>query len=113
MATPLTTTVGSESTELTPNPKDASSNYPYTKNELPDLEYTLHTRKWYIAVFWALVLFDSVAIPLALYFGLFFGTHLSHNAGETRRIIWKLPLFTWRTHSFQYLYRRTRRSLNI
>src|ERR1700761_3476505 len=111
MATTPTTAAGSVSTELPLNSKYPSSNSPYAKKELPDLEYTLHTRKWYIALFWSLVLFDSVAIPLALYFGLFFGTHLSHNAGETRRIIWKLPLFTWRTLSFQYLYRRTGRGL--
>ncbi|KAI9668247.1 MAG: hypothetical protein M1821_001067 [Bathelium mastoideum] len=46
----------------------------------PPLEYSLRIRKWSILLFWSLVFLDSVAMPIALYFGLFYGTHLSHNA---------------------------------
>jgi hypothetical protein len=46
----------------------------------PDLNYTLRTRKKSLAIFWALVLIDCIAVPIALYFGLWYGTNLSHNA---------------------------------
>lgn len=47
----------------------------------PPLNYTLRTRKKGIAIFWTLILLDTVAMPIALYFGLWYGTNLSHNAG--------------------------------
>lgn len=46
----------------------------------PELKYTLRTRKKSIAIFWTLIVLDCVAMPIALYFGLFYGTGLSHNA---------------------------------
>lgn len=46
----------------------------------PSLDYTLRTRKRSIIIFWSLILFDSIAIPIALYFGLWYGTSLSPNA---------------------------------
>jgi len=49
------------------------------RNELPSLEYTLHKRKWSILIFWSLVLIDSIAMPISLYFGLTAGTSLSSN----------------------------------
>ena len=32
-----------------------------------------------IFIFWFLILFDSIVMPLALYFGLWYGTNLSPN----------------------------------
>ncbi|OCL08276.1 hypothetical protein AOQ84DRAFT_44193 [Glonium stellatum] len=46
----------------------------------PDLNYTLRTRKKSIAIFWTLIILDCVAMPIALYFGLWYGTSLSPNA---------------------------------
>ncbi|KAF2099138.1 hypothetical protein NA57DRAFT_39372 [Rhizodiscina lignyota] len=46
----------------------------------PELNYTLKTRYKWIAFFWSLVLIDIVFLPIALYFGLWYGTSLSHNA---------------------------------
>lgn len=46
----------------------------------PPLNYTLRTRKLSIAFFWSLILFDSIAVPIGLYFGLWYGTSLSPNA---------------------------------
>ena len=45
----------------------------------PPLDYSIRVRKWSIVFFWSLVLLDSIAMPIALYFGLFYGTSLSHN----------------------------------
>jgi hypothetical protein len=47
----------------------------------PDLNYTLRTRIKWIVFFWTLVVLDCVCMPIALYFGLWYGTNLSHNAG--------------------------------
>ena len=47
--------------------------------EPPPLNYTLHTRKLSIFIFWFLILFDSIVMPIALYFGLWYGTDLSPN----------------------------------
>lgn len=46
----------------------------------PSLHYTLRTRKLYITIFWALILIDSIAIPLVLYFCLHYLTSLSANS---------------------------------
>ena len=48
----------------------------------PDLNYGLRSRKLSIAIFWTLIVLDCVAMPIALYFGLWYGTSLSPNAGE-------------------------------
>lgn len=48
----------------------------------PPLNYSLRTRKKSLAIFWFLIFLDCICMPLALYFGLWYGTHLSHNAGE-------------------------------
>lgn len=46
----------------------------------PSLEYSVASRKWKIIFFWTVVTFDSVAMPIALYFALWYGTDLSPNA---------------------------------
>jgi len=46
----------------------------------PSLNYTLQTRKSSIAIFWTLILLDSIAIPIVLYFTLWYLTSLSPNA---------------------------------
>lgn len=45
----------------------------------PPLDYDLRSRKKSIAIFWFLILFDSIAMPLGLYFALWYGTDLSPN----------------------------------
>jgi len=47
--------------------------------EPPPLNYELWSRKWSILWFWGLIVFDCVAMPLALYFCLHYYTHLSPN----------------------------------
>lgn len=39
----------------------------------PRLDYTLRTRKWAIFMFWSFIIFDSAVMPIALYFGLWYG----------------------------------------
>ena len=46
----------------------------------PDLNYSLRPRMRGIAFFWTLIALDCVALPIALYFGLWYGTSLSPNA---------------------------------
>ncbi|OCK79078.1 hypothetical protein K432DRAFT_355609 [Lepidopterella palustris CBS 459.81] len=46
----------------------------------PPLNYSLHPRKKSIAIFWSLIILDCVCMPIALYFGLWYGTSLSPNA---------------------------------
>lgn len=41
--------------------------------EPPKLNYTLRTRKFAIFFFWTVIVFDSVVMPIALYFGLWYG----------------------------------------
>lgn len=45
----------------------------------PSLRYTIHNRKWAITRFWLLILFDSIAVPLVLYYTLWYLTDLSPN----------------------------------
>ena len=47
--------------------------------EPPPLNYTLWTRKLSIFIFWSLILIDSIAMPLVLYFCLWYLTDLSPN----------------------------------
>lgn len=46
----------------------------------PPLEYSLRSRWRSILFFWSLVFIDVVCVPIVLYFALWYGTHLSHNA---------------------------------
>lgn len=45
----------------------------------PALDFDLRARRKSIFIFWFLILFDSICMPLALYFGLWYGTSLSPN----------------------------------
>ncbi|KAJ5166010.1 hypothetical protein N7492_006306 [Penicillium capsulatum] len=47
--------------------------------EPPPLPYSLYTRKKSIAFFWILFVVDTLGQPIALYWGLWYGTDLSHN----------------------------------
>ncbi|KAK6068244.1 hypothetical protein SCUP515_09739 [Seiridium cupressi] len=55
---------------------------PPFRPEPPTLGYTLRTRKWAIFIFWSIILFDSVAMPIALYFGLWYGVGPGNPANE-------------------------------
>ena len=56
--------------------------------EPPRLNYTLRTRKWSIFLFWTVILVDSVAMPIALYFGLWYGVGPGTNTPtETKEIL--------------------------
>jgi hypothetical protein len=60
--------------------------------EPPPLPYSLRTRKKSIAFFWILFVVDTLAQPVALYFGLWYGTNLSHNLGMCCGRLPKSPL---------------------
>lgn len=55
------------------------SSDPAFEPEPPPLNYTLYTRKMSITIFWSLVLIDSIAMPIVLYFCLWYLTDLSPN----------------------------------
>ncbi|KAF1987651.1 hypothetical protein K402DRAFT_462537 [Aulographum hederae CBS 113979] len=66
-----------------PNATYAPTQVVYTDQSFakpPPLNYTLRTRKKSLAIFWSLIILDCVCMPIALYFGLWYGTSLSHNA---------------------------------
>lgn len=46
---------------------------PLLEPKPPPLNYTLRTRKMAIFIFWSFIVFDSVVMPIALYFGLWYG----------------------------------------
>lgn len=46
---------------------------PTFQSEPPPLNYSLRTRKMIIFLFWTVIVFDSTAMPIALYFGLWYG----------------------------------------
>lgn len=48
---------------------------PAFEPEPPSLNYTLHTRYKSITFFWTVVVFDSVIMPIGLYFGLWYTVH--------------------------------------
>ncbi|KAF3022954.1 hypothetical protein E8E14_007240 [Neopestalotiopsis sp. 37M] len=62
MVEPTVTTSGGEQVPVPP-----------FRPEPPRLGYTLRTRKMAIFLFWSVILFDSVVMPIALYFGLWYG----------------------------------------
>ncbi|KAF4810247.1 hypothetical protein CGCSCA5_v010777 [Colletotrichum siamense] len=51
----------------------------------PPLNYTLRTRKLAIFLFWTLILFDSIAMPIALYFGLWYGVGPGTNTATEKK----------------------------
>jgi len=53
--------------------------------EPPSLNYTLRTRKLSIAIFWSLIVFDSVVLPIALYFGLWYGVGPATNTPTEKK----------------------------
>lgn len=58
-----------------------SSNDPAFSPTPPPLNYTLRSRKLTICIFWGLTALDSIAMPIGLYFGLWYGGYgLSPNA---------------------------------
>lgn len=48
-------------------------------SEPPPLPYSLRDRKKSIAIFWAIFVIDTLGQPVALYWGLWYATDLSHN----------------------------------
>lgn len=50
-------------------------------SEPPPLPYSLRDRKKSIALFWTIFVVDTLGQPLALYWGLWYATDLSHNLG--------------------------------
>ena len=50
-------------------------------SEPPALPYSLRDRKKSITIFWAIFVIDTLGQPLALYWGLWYATDLSHNLG--------------------------------
>jgi hypothetical protein len=53
--------------------------------EPPSLNYTLRTRKLSIFIFWFLILFDSVVLPIALYFALWYGVGPATNTPTEKK----------------------------
>lgn len=50
-------------------------------SEPPPLPYSLRDRKKSITIFWTIFVVDTLGQPLALYWGLWYATDLSHNLG--------------------------------
>ncbi len=80
-ATPATAEAPSEDAPTTQTPTTETHTATAGAAEPPPLPYSLRDRKKSIAFFWSLFILDCVAQPLALYFGLWYGTNLSHNLG--------------------------------
>ncbi|KAK1970077.1 hypothetical protein LZ32DRAFT_627497 [Colletotrichum eremochloae] len=64
---------------------DGHPNRPVFQPTPPPLNYTLRTRKKAIIAFWALIIFDSVVTPIALYFGLWYGVGPGTNTPTEER----------------------------
>lgn len=54
--------------------------HPDFEPEPPSLNYDLWSRRWHITWFWSLIVVDCVAMPIVLYFCLWYLTDLSPNA---------------------------------
>ncbi|KAL4738608.1 hypothetical protein BDV11DRAFT_131322 [Aspergillus similis] len=65
--------------EANPSTAEAPAAPEGSTSEPPPLPYSLRDRKKSIAFFWFLFILDCTAQPLGLYFGLWYGTNLSHN----------------------------------
>ncbi|KAL6230872.1 hypothetical protein BDW75DRAFT_55824 [Aspergillus navahoensis] len=65
--------------EANPSTAEAPACPEGSTSEPPPLPYSLRDRKKSIAFFWFLFVLDCTAQPLGLYFGLWYGTDLSHN----------------------------------
>ncbi|KAF2266322.1 hypothetical protein CC78DRAFT_154358 [Lojkania enalia] len=85
---PTSTNATSQNVSRAASPRPPSALYPHTQvtYEDPDfarpppLNYSLRARKKAIVIFWTLIVVDSIFVPIALYFGLWYGTDLSPNA---------------------------------
>jgi hypothetical protein len=81
------TTDGEERKEEAEDGRDLEDQLPSAEStaegpyepEPPPLNYTLYTRKLSIFIFWSLILIDSIAMPIVLYFCLWYDTNLSPN----------------------------------
>jgi hypothetical protein len=62
-----------------------SATRPQFLPEPPSLNYTLRTRKLSIAIFWSLIVFDTVVLPIGLYFGLWYGVGPGTNTPTEKR----------------------------
>ena len=51
--------------------------------EPPPLDYSLWDRRWSITFWWTMIVFDSVVMPIGLYFGLWYGTSRSTLSANT------------------------------
>ena len=86
----------SPATPTNPSALNASTQVVYQDPDFavpPPLNYTLRTRKKSIAIFWTLIVLDCVCLPIALYFGLFYGTSLSHNAGMFLHLSYRINIW--------------------
>lgn len=71
---PPANTTSDGSTEMEPvEPTLSFPRHVTSSSEPPSLNYTLKGRKRWIAIFWTLIVVDSIGIPLAVYFGLWYG----------------------------------------
>ncbi|KAB5578858.1 hypothetical protein GE09DRAFT_1091283 [Coniochaeta sp. 2T2.1] len=61
------------------------SSTPQFLPEPPSLNYTLRTRKLWIFIFWSLIIFDSVVLPIALYFALWYGVGPATNTPTEKK----------------------------
>lgn len=95
--------------EANPSTAEAPAAPEGSTSEPPPLPYSLRDRKKSIAFFWFLFILDCTAQPLGLYFGLWYGTDLSHNLGTfiaewpdferyCSRLIWSLISLHHRHH---------------
>ncbi|KXJ96102.1 hypothetical protein Micbo1qcDRAFT_231214 [Microdochium bolleyi] len=74
LASPPTSPGGADTTGPAPAAVSLSAEHvPTFQPEPPALNYTLRTRKMAIFLFWTVIVFDSVVMPIALYFGLWYG----------------------------------------
>lgn len=55
--------------------------------EPPPLNYTLHTRYRSIFIFWLFIVIDSVAMPIGLYYGLWYGVGPGSVADDDKEIM--------------------------
>ncbi|KAK1977210.1 hypothetical protein LZ30DRAFT_785062 [Colletotrichum cereale] len=74
-----------EATDTSRQGPDGHPSSPAFQATPPPLSYTLRTRKRAIVCFWILVIFDSVATPIALYFGLWYGVGPGTNTPTEKR----------------------------
>lgn len=59
--------------DLTTGATSSAERIPTFQPEPPALNYTLRSRKMAIFLFWTVIVFDSTVMPIALYFGLWYG----------------------------------------